>query len=105
MEDEEIGPWMGRDGRLQTGAAVVSGLSDAMNAYVGLEQLDLAKDQFEFNKQLANRNLANQGLSYNTALEDRTKIGSALGGQTAEQSQARLNALANKKMNTAEIVV
>lgn len=46
----------------------LQGLSSLGNMYVGMKGLGLAKDQFDFNKQMANTNLANSVKSYNTEL-------------------------------------
>lgn len=48
-------------------------LSGAVNAYTGLQQLNLAKDSFNFNKGVTTTNLANQAKTINTQLEDRQR--------------------------------
>ena len=62
-------------GALNLGTQLLSGL-----AQYGLmsDQLDLAEDQFGFQKDFANRNLQNQAKTVNTALSDRqnARIGS-----------------------------
>lgn len=57
---------------------VFQGIQALGNMYGGIkqfglmqDQLDLAKDQFAFNKALTSQNLANQVKSYNTSLADR----------------------------------
>lgn len=95
--------WLGEGGALQTGAQVTNALSGLAGAYTGLENLKLAKKSFDFNKQLTNRNLQNQGLAYNTALDDRTRIAQRLGGSTKAESDAAVVANTTKKMNTSAI--
>lgn len=48
----------------------VDALSSLAGIYVGLEQLGLAKDSFKFNRDFANKNLANQTKTYNTNYKD-----------------------------------
>lgn len=54
--------------KLKTGLGIAGGLAEIWS---GIQQNRLARDSFEFNKGLAQTNLANQIMSYNTALEDR----------------------------------
>lgn len=63
-----IGSWMGRDGYLSTGFAGIQALG---GAYLGFQNLKLAKDNLKFNKQAYNTNLTNSTQDYNTKLEDR----------------------------------
>ena len=49
------------------------GLSAIGNLYLGSKAMGMAKDQFNFSKQMAQTNLKNQVNSYNTGLEDRLR--------------------------------
>jgi hypothetical protein len=68
---------------LGTGQLALGGLS-ALNSIIGGNKaLNLAQDQFKFQKGLANTNLNNQIKSYNTALEDRLTARGVAQGQDA----------------------
>lgn len=51
----------------------LQGLSAIGNLYLGSQALGVAKDQFNFSKQMAQTNLKNQVNAYNTGLEDRLR--------------------------------
>ena len=51
----------------------------------------LARDQFNFTKNVTNTNLNNQIQSYNTALEDRARARGAMEGQTTAEIQAYID--------------
>lgn len=72
---------------LKTGLAGVNAAANIMNAVTGWKSLGLAKDQFNFEKAAANRNLQNQGLAYNTAVDKAAGIVAA-GSGTMNQQQA-----------------
>lgn len=57
----------------------VTGLLGAFNAY---KQLGLMRDQFNFNKSLANRNIQNQATAYNTNAYNRTDGAAQLYGHS-----------------------
>lgn len=57
----------------------IGGLWAASNA------AKMAKKQFEFSKNFANANLANQTQSYNTAISDRARSRGAVEGQSSSQ--------------------
>lgn len=71
-------------GWLTGGAQALSGLAAA---WTGMQQLDLAKDQFAFQKQAYATNLANQATITNSAVEDKWKRRAAVGGSDAATSQ------------------
>ena len=66
----KLGGWLGKNGQTIGNWANVA--SQGINAYVGLQQLGLAKDAFKFEKKAFKTNLANQVSSYNTQMNDRT---------------------------------
>lgn len=63
--------WLDSIGGLQGLQLGIGGLSALGNLYFGSQQLGLAQDQFNFQKQAYNTNLANQTKAYNSALTDR----------------------------------
>lgn len=66
----KIGGWLGKNG--QTIGTLGNLAMGGIQAYVGLQQLGLAKDAFKFEKKAFKTNLANQVDSYNTQMKDRT---------------------------------
>lgn len=67
----------------------LDGLSTVAGLVMGLKQLSLANKQFNFQKQFATTNLANQVKSYNTALSDRLRSRAVMEtGSTAGSDQA-----------------
>lgn len=64
-----LGGWLGKNGQTIGNWANVIG--QGVNAYVGLQQLGLAKDALKFEKKSFKTNLANQVDSYNTQIRDR----------------------------------
>lgn len=51
----------------------LQGLAAIGNLYLGSKAMGLAKNQFDFSKQMAQTNLKNQVNAYNTGLEDRLR--------------------------------
>ena len=86
--------WMGKGGYLDTGASVVGALSGLANAYTGYKGLQLAEDEFEFNKALSQTNLANQAKLINEQRLNAGNVGLALAGNT--MSEADRTATRNK---------
>jgi hypothetical protein len=66
----KLGGWLGKNG--QTIGTFGNLASQGINAYVGLQQLGMAKDALKFEKKAFKTNLANQVDSYNTQMKDRT---------------------------------
>lgn len=62
------------DGNLKTAAVGIQGLQALGNMYMGYKGLDLAKDQFAFQKGLAEKNMANSIKNYNTELAHKAKM-------------------------------
>lgn len=83
----KIGGWLGKNGQNIGNWANIA--SQGINAYVGLQQLGLAKDAFKFEKKAFKTNLANQVDSYNTQMNDRT---TGRWYATEEERQAALRA-------------
>lgn len=69
----------------------LQGLNTIGNIWGAWQANKLAKDQLNFTKDFANRNLANQTAAYNTALEDRARARAAVEGQTSAESQAYID--------------
>lgn len=65
-----LGGWLGKNG--QTIGHIAGAIGQGVGAYVGLQQLGLAKDALRFEKKAFKTNLANQVDSYNTQMKDRT---------------------------------
>jgi hypothetical protein len=70
----------------------LSGLSTLANLYTGIQALGLAKNQFSFQKDLAQKNYNNSVSTYNTSLEDRANARASVTGQSAADTQAYINA-------------
>ncbi|QXV74380.1 putative structural protein [Rhizobium phage RHEph16] len=84
-----------------SGLNVISGaLGTIGNLWNAFQAQKLAKQQFSFTKDFANRNLANQIQSYNTALSDRARARGFTEGQSQDQINAYIaaNQLENKKV-------
>jgi len=69
----------------------LQGLNSIGNLWGAWQAQKLAKDQLNFTKDFAKRNLANQTQAYNTALEDRARARAAVEGQTTAESQAYID--------------
>jgi hypothetical protein len=62
------------------GAGVLQGLGNLANAYINYKGLQLAKDQFEYQKGLANRNLANQAKIINNSYDNAAQVAAGMIG-------------------------
>ncbi len=69
----------------------MQGLMGLGNLWGAWQSNKLARDQLNFTKDFANRNLANQTKAYNTALEDRGRARAAVEGQTSAEAQAYID--------------
>ena len=69
----------------------LQGLNTIGNLWGAWQANKLAKDQLNFTKDFANRNLSNQTKAYNTALEDRGRSRAAVEGQTSAEAQAYID--------------
>lgn len=85
---------------MQFAQAALGGLQSLGNIWMGLKSLNLAKKQFNFSKDFANTNLANQTKVYNTNLADRENSRAVMEGLTPAQAQSYVasNSLANKTL-------
>ncbi len=71
---------------------LLSGFGGLYGAYQGGQALDQAKDQFDFQKGIANTNLANQAQTINTQLADRQRARIAsTGNNNANNTYESLN--------------
>lgn len=69
----------------------LQGIGMGLNFWNAFQAQKLAKEQFNFQKEFANKNLANQIKSYNTSLEDRGRARAAMEGQSAEEAQTYID--------------
>jgi hypothetical protein len=70
----------------------LGGLTTLTNLYAGLKSLGLARDQFDFQKQFAQKNLANSTAAYNTALTDKATARAVTEGQSNADRDAYIAA-------------
>lgn len=75
----------------QNAGLALQGLNTIGGLIGAFGSLNLAKKNFRFQKQMAEKNLANQTQSYNTALEDRIRSRASVEGLTPAQAQSYLN--------------
>lgn len=68
------------------GGLALNGIQSLGNLYMGNKMYGLAKDQFKFQKDFANRNLANSIKSYNNALTDRINSRFAFEGRSQAEA-------------------
>lgn len=71
-------------GALQGIAALLGGFGGLQQNKMAKKQLNLARDQFNFQKDFANRNYANELAAFNTAMEDRINARAAQEGRGQE---------------------
>ena len=98
-----LGDWGTPEGIGNIGMGL-QGLSGLAGAYLGHKQYGLAKKSFNFNKSLANRNLANQGQLINNEMLERKKralAGSA--GLSSEERQQALEEVKSRFVDTSPI--
>ena len=67
-------------GYIDAGAGVLQGLSGLASAYMGYKNYELAKEQFGFQKGLANRNLANQAKVINNTYDNAAQVAAGMIG-------------------------
>lgn len=86
--------WLGNNA--QGIGSLLQGIGALGSLYGTSKQLGLAQDQFNFQKEAYNTNLANQIASYNTNLEDKIRGRYS----TADQSEAQVQDYLNKNRLT-----
>ena len=67
-------------GYIGAGAGVLQGLGGLANAYTAYKGLQLAQDQFKYQKGLANRNLANQSKIINNSYDNAAQVAAGMIG-------------------------
>lgn len=72
--------WGNVAGMVGAGAGVLQGLGGLAGAYTAYKGLQLAKDQFRYQKGLANRNLANQAKVINNSYDNAAQVAAGMIG-------------------------
>ena len=72
--------WGNVAGMVGAGAGVLQGLGGLASAYTAYKGLQLAKDQFKYQKGLANRNLANQSKIINNSYDNAAQVAAGMIG-------------------------
>lgn len=83
--------FLGDIGGLDAMKLALSGIGTIGNLWGASKQLGLAKKTFNFQKDFANTNLANQISSYNTSLADRARARYAFEGRSQEDAQSYID--------------
>lgn len=98
-------PNLGMMDYLGTGAQMFNAAAAGINAYTGYKALGLAKDEFAFKKNAANRDVANQGKLINNDITNSNNVGLALAGNTLtpEQQAASRAAAQSRLVDTSAI--
>ena len=78
--------WWGKGGYLDTGLGIGQLALGGLNAFTGLQQLQLARDQFDLSKNVANANLNNSVENYYNAIKNANRVGYALQGGYAKKA-------------------
>ena len=63
------------------GSGIMSGIAGIGNMINSFNAMDLARDQYNFQKRLANRNIANQAKIINNTYDNAANVATALSGQ------------------------
>lgn len=86
---------------LISGLGVLGGIGSGILSYInGNKMMNLANDQFDFQKALANRNLANQAKIINNQYDSSAQVAAAMagsGGRTSQDTIRRYEDNARKK--------
>ena len=72
--------WGNTASMIGAGAGVLQGLGGLASAYTAYKGLQLAKDQFNYQKGLANRNLANQSKIINNSYDNAAQVAAGMIG-------------------------
>ena len=83
--------FLGSDVATQDLQLGLGGLSSLANMYGAFKSMGLANKSFDFNKMIAEKNLANSTQSYNTQMTDRINARAAMEGTSEKDKQAYLN--------------
>lgn len=78
--DTQGSNWGNIAGMVGAGAGVLQGLGGLAGAYTAYKGLQLAKDQFKYQKGLANRNLANQAKIINNSYDNAAQVAAGMIG-------------------------
>ena len=92
-------PDMGLGWNMGTGQLALGGLQTIGSLWNAWQANKLAKEQFKFQKDFANTNLANQIQSYNTTLADRTRARTFTEGGSDAEAQAYIDANQLRRSN------
>lgn len=81
--------FMNKEGGLDMGnlGSLFDGLKSVFGIWGGLQQLGMAKDAFNFEKEAYIENRDNQKQSYNSTLEDRQRARAAFAGESEAETQ------------------
>lgn len=95
---QDAGWWSANKDTVGGIAQGVQALAGLANAYMGYKNYGLAKDQFNFAKAAANRDVANQARLINNEIQNAGEVGMGLAGNTMDpnaraQRQAQLDAM------------
>lgn len=72
--------WGNTASMIGAGAGILQGLGGLASAYTAYKGLQLAKDQFKYQKGLANRNLANQSKVINNSYDNAAQVAAGMIG-------------------------
>lgn len=72
--------WGNTASMIGAGAGILQGLGGLASAYTAYKGLQLAKDQFKYQKGLANRNLANQSKTINNSYDNAAQVAAGMIG-------------------------
>ena len=78
--------WLGKNGILPTAFMGLQTLGGLANVYNGFQQLDLARNQYNLAKNVANANLNNSVENYYNAIKSANRVGYALQGGYAKNA-------------------
>lgn len=76
---------------MSTAAGLIGAGASVMSAITGMQNLGLAKKQFEYEKALGNANLYNSATTTNNSILNSAKVGNALAGDSMTDSQKSAN--------------
>ena len=89
--------WLGNNGIIPVGLAGLQTLGGLLDWQLGMQNYNLAKDAFEFQSALANRNLANQAKLINNRYDTAATVGAQLSGYDYDKALASQQNQANKQ--------